>query len=300
MGGEITVDSEVGAGTTFIVRLPAQVEEPEHGAEGTAPILAEPAARGGAEDHVGTLLIIDDDPTARDLMRRAFSKDGFRILEAASGELGLRLARDERPDVITLDVLMPGMDGWEVLSSLKADPELSDIPVIMVSIIDEVNIGIALGAAEYVTKPIDRDRLSAILKRYAGDHRPRRALVVEDDLDTRALLRRVLERDGWQVDEAENGRVGLERLAEAPPDLILLDLIMPEMDGFEFLDELRKRKGEQVIPTVVITAKDLTDHDRERLNGGVVRVVQKGSYGRDELLAQVRDLVTTYAVGGAP
>ncbi|MHC4235435.1 MAG: response regulator, partial [Planctomycetota bacterium] len=246
---------------------------------------------------VGTLLIIDDDPHARELLRRTFSKEGYAVIEAADGASGIELALTQQPDVITLDVMMPGMDGWEVLSRIKADPATTDIPVIMVSIIDDVNMGVALGASDYVTKPIDRDRLTAILSRFKADGDARRVLVVEDDGATRQLLRRLLKKEGWAVSEAENGRVALERIEEIRPSLILLDLVMPEMDGFEFLDELRKKSGRPGIPTVVITAKDLTEQDRNRLNGSVDRIVQKGAYSREDLLAQVRDLVTSYVPG---
>jgi len=292
MGGDIAVESELGSGTTFTVRVPATVAEPALEQVPTRSI--EPTAEPSAS-RAGTLLVVDDDANARDLMRRTFSKEGFKVIEAENGPAALRLASEQRPDVITLDVLMPGMDGWEVLAALKADPHLSEIPVIMVSIIDEVNMGIALGAAEYVTKPIDRERLSSILARYSGHGDSRRVLVVEDDPDTRALLRRLLEGEGWNVAEAENGRIALGKLAQSRPTLILLDLMMPEMDGFEFLDELRRGGAGSHVPTVVITAKDLTEDERRRLNGGVDRVVQKGAYGRDELLSQIRQLVAAYA-----
>jgi PAS domain S-box-containing protein len=298
MGGDITVESKENVGSTFTARVPAEV--PGSRREAAAAAAHQPIDTAAATAlQAGTLLVIDDDPTARELMRRFFGKEGFRVEEAADGAAGLRRARELRPDVITLDVLMPGMDGWEVLSALKADPDLSEIPVIMVSIIDDVNMGFALGASDYVTKPIDRGRLAAILKRFATERGSRSVLVVEDDSATRTLLRRLLEKEGWKVTEAENGRVALDCLNGEQPELILLDLMMPEMDGFEFIDELRRRENQTPIPTVVITAKDLTKEDRERLNGGVDRVVQKGAYSRDELLAQVRDLVASYSAGGA-
>jgi CheY-like chemotaxis protein len=246
----------------------------------------------------GTVLVVDDEPTARELMARHLRRAGYQVVEAADGRAGLAAARASRPDVITLDVLMPQMDGWAVLKELKSDPTLADIPVIMATITDERNLGIALGASEYLTKPIDRERLAAILARYSRAGAPRRVLVVEDDESARALIRRALESEGWEVDEAENGRVALERLAESEPALVLLDLMMPEMDGFEFLETLRDGADPSRVPVVVITAKELTEEDHLRLNGGVERIVQKGS--RDRFLREVRDFVALHARPASP
>jgi CheY-like chemotaxis protein len=291
MGGDITVASAPGSGTAFTVRLPAEVRDHRE----LAPSSPAAAAAGAA----GTVLVIDDDPASRQLVARMLGKDGFRVVEASNGEEGIRLARAERPDVITLDVLMPGLDGWGVLAVLKDDPALAAIPVVMLTITDEQDLGFALGAAEYLTKPIERARLSAVLARY------RRSpglgvLVVEDDADTRAVLRRSLEKEGWCVSEAENGRVGLERVAAERPALVLLDLMMPEMDGFEFLDQLRTRDAGAAPDVVVITAKELTEDDRRRLNGGVRDVVQKHSQDIDLLLADVRTRVAAHARRSAP
>jgi CheY-like chemotaxis protein len=194
--------------------------------------------------------------------------------------------------VITLDVLMPGMDGWAVLTALKADPVVADIPVIMLSIMDEKQMGYALGAADYLTKPIDWERLAVILQRYECARPPCPVLIVEDDAGMREVLRRRLEKEAWTVIEAENGRIGLERMAERQPDLILLDLMMPEMDGFQFLDEVRQQDAWRSIPVIVITAKELTPEDRQRLNGSVEKILQKGAYSREELIGEVRNLVT--------
>jgi CheY-like chemotaxis protein len=224
----------------------------------------------------------------RDLMQRFLTKEGFRVVTATSGEDGLRRARELRPDAITLDVMMPGMDGWAVLSALKADGDLADIPVVMLTIVDDKNLGYALGAADYLTKPIDRERLVAVLGKHRRD---RPVLVVDDDVEVRQLLRRMLEPAGYAVVEAENGRVALKHLREGPPSVILLDLMMPEMDGFEFVAEFRRHEDWQGVPIIVITAKDLTREDRERLNGYVQKILLKGAHGRDELLAEVRDLV---------
>ena len=214
------------------------------------------------------------------------------MIGARSGEEGIRLAKELHPAVITLDVLMPGMDGWAVLTELKADPALSEIPVIMLTIMDEKQMGYALGAADYLTKPIDWDRFAALMQRYECARPPCPVLVVEDDPVMREMLQRRLEREGWKVIEAENGRVALERMAERQPDLILLDLMMPEMDGFQFLDEIRKREDWHSIPIIVITAKELSAEDRQRLNGSVEKILQKGAYSREELIHEVRDMVT--------
>jgi CheY-like chemotaxis protein len=293
MGGDITVASREGEGSTFTVRLPAVA--PAARLAGAARETGEGAGDVPQDGAGSVVLVVDDDPNARDLMARYLRKEGFRVVEAPNGPAGLEAARETAPDVITLDVLMPGMDGWAVLMELKKDPALAQIPVIMATITDQRNLGMALGASEYLTKPIDRERLAAILRKYAQSDRPRTVLIVEDDAGARGLIRKALEREGWSVDEAENGRVALERLAAATPSLVLLDLMMPEMDGFEFLEVLRTEGGHPDLPVVVITAKEITEVDRQRLNGGVERIVRKGTQQRDDFLREVRDLVALHA-----
>ncbi len=287
MGGSVTVDSTPGVGTCFTVVLPAVAAEP-----GNRELRNQAGESADISDAsaLGTILIVDDDPAARTLLQRMLIREGFKVLEAPDGETGIKLAREHRPDAITLDVMMPVQDGWSVLAALKNDPELAGIPVVMVTIVDDQNLGFALGAADYVTKPIDRRRLAAVLKRY-GRGAARTVLVVEDDDATRGVLRRALEKAGWRVVEAQNGRIGLSRLEEELPSLVLLDLIMPEMDGFEFLENMRSYDAWRGIPVVVITAKDLTDQDRSRLNGGVERVVRKGAQGPADLVDELRSLV---------
>jgi PAS domain S-box-containing protein len=288
MGGEMSVASEPGVGTTFTVLLPAEVKT-----EPLAPVPHPEAVEPKFLAGLNTVLVIEDDPGARDLLTRFLTKEGYRVETAAGGEAGLRLARELHPDVITLDVMMPGMDGWAVLSELKADPELADIPVVMLTIVDNKNLGYALGAADYLTKPIQRDRLLAILEKYCPPSQPATVMVVEDDIETQEIIRRLLENAGIQVMVAENGRVALERLAESQPGLILLDLMMPEMDGFQFVDHVRQHEAWRAIPIVVVTAKDLTAEDRLRLNGYVTEIIQKDSIGQEELLAEVSKMVKT-------
>jgi DNA-binding response OmpR family regulator len=234
------------------------------------------------------VLVIDDDAQVRDLMLRTLGKDGFQVEVAPDGPRGIALAKQLRPGVITLDVMMPGMDGWAVLAALKADPGTAEIPVVMVTIVDDRNMGFALGASDYLTKPVDWHRLSDVLKKHRRAELAQTALVVEDDENIREMLRRTLERDGWEVLEAANGHEGIARVAVKVPELILLDLMMPEMDGFEFVVELRAREGCGAIPIIVITAKDLTNEERRRLNGEVARVLEKGPTTPEQILAEVR------------
>jgi len=296
MGGDITLESTVGKGSTFMIRLPLQVteiaEEPEATA-GTPPVvLPEPG-----EEQV--VLVVDDDPNALDLLGRTLQEAGVKVMTASDGQEALNLARTLLPAAITLDVLMPGMDGWEVLRELKADPATQDIPVIMVTMTDDRALGYALGATEFLTKPVQRTQLMQLLERHTPENSERRALVVDDIPENREMLRRTLEQEGWQVSEAENGQVALEKLAEQAPSLILLDLMMPVMDGFEFVMEMHKLESSTDIPIVVVTAKDITEEDRRRLNGDVVGLIEKGGLDRESLLAQLREQVAATRTHGS-
>ena len=281
LGGSIRCESQPGVGSIFEVQLPDRSSvNPQH-----APAAMSP----GVPATVTSVLVVDDDAAARDLLSRFLRREGFAVLAAATGEQALRMAREHSPDVITLDVIMPGMDGWEVLRALKADPLLESIPVILLTITDDQNLGYALGAAEYLTKPVDWERLGSILGRIQAKG-GRSALVVDDDESARDIARRALERAGWRVREAENGRMALNELAQDAPSLIILDLMMPEMDGFEFVAALHDQPHLRSIPIIVITSMDVSAADRERL-GGVGRIFQKGDYTLPDLVEEIRRIM---------
>jgi CheY-like chemotaxis protein len=282
MGGDVTVTSEPGKGSTFTVRLPGETDPR------TAPATRSDGVRSPTTDCV---LVIDDDATARDLISDYLKAEGFSVETAAGGVEGLKRAKEMRPAAITLDVMMPDLDGWSVLAALRQDAELAEIPVIMVSIADEHRRGIALGAAGYLTKPIDRERFHRLLRRFRSATPPTRILLVDDDPMQRERVRAWLEDKQWRVQEACNGREALARLQKSKPDVILLDLMMPEMDGFQVVAALQKEAGWRDIPVIVITSLDLTAKDRERLNSGVEMVLVKETFQPDDLVARIRRLV---------
>jgi adenylate cyclase len=283
MGGDVTVTSEPGKGSVFTVRLPGGVDSQARSSTGSD---------GRRSPTADCILVIDDDATARELIADHLKAEGFSVVTAAAGVEGLKLARELRPTAITLDVIMPDLDGWSVLAALRQDPELAEIPVIMITIVDEHRRGVALGAAGYLTKPIDRERLHRLVSRFRAPVPPNtRVLVVEDDAVQRERMRGWLEGPQWTVREAENGRDALNRIQESKPDVILLDLMMPEMDGFAVVAALQKEAGWQDIPVIVITARDLDAKDRERLNAGVQFVLVKERFRPADLVERIRRLV---------
>jgi PAS domain S-box-containing protein len=301
LGGDLSVHSKLGEGSTFTIRVPAILP-------GSTP--QQPTAETSAaitEAELGTLraagpgsmvLVIDDDPEACEIIERYLVKDGFNVITAASGEQGLRLAHELQPAAITLDVMMPEMDGWSVLRALKADPGLRKIPVIMLTMIDDRTRGYSLGAVDYLTKPVDREQLHKTLSRYYCDEDVCPVLLVEDDAETREIMARTLEKAGWTVSGAGNGQEALDVMEIMQPRLILLDLMMPVMDGFGFLAALRARPEWQHIPVIVVTAKDLTEDDRNRLSGVVEEVLEKSAYTRDQLLEHIREAVAACNLRG--
>ena len=291
MGGSIKVKSEAEKGTTFTICLPEQVQPL------TAEATIEPQVRTTVSEpdrtDVNSILVIDDDPAARDVMQHFLEKEGFQAIVTASGQEGVRLARERSPAAILLDVRMPSLNGWEVLSRLKSDPELADIPVIMVTIEEDRSLGYALGAVDYLLKPVDYDRLHTLLQPYQKKSSEPCVMVVEDNIDNREMICRQLGQTGWLVVEAENGLQALDLLEKEQPDVVLLDLMMPEMNGFDFVRNLRQHPTWHTLPVIVLTAKDLTPSEREWLSGQTQRIYQKGSSSRQLLIDEISSLLVS-------
>ncbi len=280
LGGDVMVRSEHGKGSTFVVTLPA-----------VCPTTDETLPPERAEGTAGTVLVIDDERTTHDLLERELGARGYRVVHAAGGREGLRLAREVRPDAITLDIIMPELDGWAVLRELKADADLRAIPVVLVTVLGDREMGYALGAADYLTKPVDADALLGVLGRFHAGDGEVPVLVVDDDPITREMLRRILSKRGWSVTEAADGSDALSVLGRTRPAVVVLDLMMPGIDGFEVLDAMRREATWREIPVVVVTAKDLSAEEVTWLNQHAEKVFQKGAYKRSELVGVVHDMI---------
>ena len=277
MGGDIMVESEEGKGTTFTAHFINNASEGQT-KKGDSPQVSEiePAQKIALVESI-SVLVIDDDPTVRNLMKRQIERHGFKFLEAETGKLGIKTARELNPDVIILDILMPEFDGWSVLRSLKADKITSNIPVIMASILDEKNKGFSLGAADYLSKPVEKDKLLLSIQKLIGTEEGQTILVVEDDDDLRFTLVSALQKENYTILEASNGEDALRHINELDAseiDLILLDLLMPEMNGFEFI-EAYKNDFKDRAPIIVLTGANLSKDQYAALSEETVKILAK-------------------------
>ena len=288
LGGDVTVTSAVGKGSLFTLSLPAQEAA---AAVPEAQTAAKPKMSGDIAGDV-SVLVVDDDEAVHETVGAMLGREGYRVLHARSGAEALTMAREFRPDAITLDVMMPQMDGWSVLSALKSDPALCDIPVTMITMLNDRAIALSLGAAGFLTKPIDWQRLNAMLRQYSRKTIEGCVLLIDDDPEIRAMTRQMLERMGMTVGEAENGLQGLAWLeANQLPSIILLDLMMPVMDGFEFLDRMQQKDGWNTIPVIVVTAMDLGAEELDLLQNATRKVIAKGATTGVDIRTAIRDVL---------
>lgn len=307
MGGEVTVKSTVGKGTAFNIRLPLETPEIAVPAktstpESTSDSALSPASLIALESlktlalpaEQGTkILVIDDDLDVQEILQRSLTKEGYEVFCTSTGAEGLRLAKEIGPDIIALDVYLQETSGWSILRDLKADPQLADIPIIMISMVDNTQIGFALGAAEFLTKPIDRESLLAVMEKYSAKKASASILVVEDDEHSRSMLCRLLTREDWTVQQAENGQQALDLLEKGNlPLVILMDLNMPEVNGFELLREIRQTPAWRMIPVMIVTAQDLTASQRLELGEAAQAIHQKGDMDYKQLLSEVEEFIS--------
>lgn len=285
LGGTITVQSEPGEGSIFTILLPECTKEHEdQQTEGTA------AAVEGS--HKDTILVIDDDEGVRDMLARFIERAGYPSILAKSGEEGLELAQQYHPKLITLDIIMPRMDGWEVLQALKNHEDLRHTPVMILSISGDKNMGFALGAQEFLTKPIDRNHFVKILDKYIDENKEQcDVLIVEDDESTQQLMEQIVQKQNCDSRIANNGMEALDYLKRKAADIIFLDLMMPEMDGFEFIELVQQKKEWRSIPIIVTTAKDITPDERKQLNGKVETILKKGRFNQKQIYQAIKQRI---------
>jgi CheY-like chemotaxis protein/anti-sigma regulatory factor (Ser/Thr protein kinase) len=294
-GGDVRVESQLEKGSVFTITLPVEARRT---AVATA-IQYPTSGKSKSKDARPVVLIVEDDPPAAELLVRQIEKSGFRGEVARTGAEALTKARERRPAAITLDILLPDLDGWEVLTRLKADEETRDIPVIVVSVVDNPELGVALGALDYFVKPVPANDLMSRLARFNFKHSTGgkvTVLVVDDEEANRDWLQHVLEPAGFSVILASGGQEAIKIARSAMPDLVMLDLMMPGVTGFDVVEALRDEESTRGIPIMVLTAKTLTEGDIKQLNGHVSTILRRGSTGASDLLGLLRQVIVSPGV----
>jgi CheY-like chemotaxis protein/anti-sigma regulatory factor (Ser/Thr protein kinase) len=294
-GGNVTVQSELGKGSRFTIDLPiggpanAQPRDPSSAAAGPDVDASRPL-----------ILVVEDDPASAELLARQIEQVGFRTQNVRRGADAVAMAKAQKPAAITLDILLPDIDGWEVLTRLKHDEMTSEIPVIVVSVVDDPALGTALGALDYFVKPVEAralvSRLNNFNFRQKHNGRQTRVLVVDDEPANREWLKNVLEPAGFHVTLATGGRQAIKLASSSKPDLIMLDLLMPDVNGFDVVEALSSNPATKGIPIMVLTAKNLTEADISQLNGHVSTILKRGATGSVDLLGQLQTVMMKRAV----
>ena len=290
LGGDITAQSQVGVGSVFTVALPAESD-----GDSAQVIEAEIGTEAVGKRRI---LSIDDDPDVLSLIAQELGDGGYVVTGITSPQEGIRRARELEPHLITVDIRMPDMSGWEVIAQLKSDRKTRHIPIVVISIVDDRQKGFRLGADEYLVKPFDRDSLLGVIGRFAAPGR--QLLVADDDPVVVDIVRQELEGEGWAVRGAANGVEALDAVAQKRPDVLLLDLLMPRMDGFETLRRLRLQEATRDLPVVIITAKDLSPDEREELEHHTAQIIAKSGLEREHILAELHRVLQSFEAEAQP
>jgi CheY-like chemotaxis protein len=283
MGGRIEVSSEPGQGSLFSLELSVSPYE--------APSTVEQAVRLAPTHRRSLVLVVDDDRDARDLLQGALTRHGLNVITASSGIDALQRVRSERPAVMLLDILLGDMSGWDVLTILRADPMHADLPVILCTVTDPDHRTASLGVIEHLTKPIDRDHLATLVRRFVGTDETATVMVVDDDDDYREQLAMVLRRGGHRVRMAPNGHQALQQMRQETPDLVLLDLVMPGMDGLGVIDQMQQDPALACIQVVLVTAADVGADILRQLNERAVTLMHKDQVDLEQIARKATELV---------
>ena len=293
-GGKIWFESEYEKGSTFCFTLPLKAifSIPK-------PKVNEARLHKPAGNDVKTILVVEDNRMAADLLAVYLTNEGYNVIVAVDGKEAIKKAKEFKPFLITLDIMLPKVDGWEVLSELKNFPDTADIPVIIVSIVDDKDLGYSLGAASYLMKPVDRkiliNTVEIITSNLSAKDKPMEILVVDDDETAVKYISAILENAGFRVLTAYGGKAGIELAINNNPDMIILDLMMPDISGFDVVENLRKHQKAKNIPIVICSSKDITEKDKKVLNGNIMAIVQKGSHTKEELLREIQNIEKLHA-----